>query len=508
MERLLHFAFAACLVMLFGNNASGQQFEDPDQQQMMIAVDSALAALNRHDLDLCADWIVEADRISQPGFPKELLYHFYQTKGRWLNVTWQLREAEEAFLTAIALSTALSDSAKMVSSHSGLATTLAEQNRYHEAIRHQKLALSHMGPLDSLRYYGLLCNLAVSYNQAQLFDQSLSNYLKARRYFKQIQDYTRLAIVENNIGELYRERLNDLMRAREQYHRAIALNSKDNNTSHLVQNYHNLGLVHCQLQQYDSAFYYNRKSLSMRKAMGNIGGVAISWHALGELFVETNQLDSALWAFEKTLQISEEMGIPPGIYHSSIGIARVYDKRDMYRESESYLLDAMEVATDLKSLDFQSGVHERLHDLHKRNGRFKKALAAQEAFLMIQDSIKSTQNAHRLADLKTRYETDLAAAENKALRSQKALQSSKIIRQRWLMIFLGILLFTLTVAGAVLIWSNRQRKIAYRAEVEAKQELQEQYNIVKEHETPIARGQCTERSNICGVGSRFALAVG
>lgn len=223
----------------------------------------------------------------------------------------------------------------------------------------------------------------------------------------------------------------------------------------------------------------------MRTEQGSKGGLAISMHALGKYYLDTGQPDSALTAFGKTLQISEEYGIAPGVFYGSLGVGEVNELIGNYGRAFEAYKKASETADEIGSLELQEKTGLLLYNLFKKQKRPAEALQYHEQLVTIRDSVRSLQNRENLAEVRIKYETELAKAENTALKASKETQKMQLERQRWLVLGLSIVLLLVVVGSLMLIRANRLRKQAYHKSVDARKELEVQYAKVIEQEAKL-----------------------
>src|SRR5690606_2074917 len=216
-------------------------------------------------------------------------FKYYQTKATLAFERRQIKESLDDYSKAIQRARKLQDTSFMVASYSGIANALLVDNKYKKALIYQNEALSMLENEKSKTYYGLLSNMSIAYKQSQDFDNALSALLVVEAYFREQNDPKSLAIVQNNIGELYRENFEDYQNAKVHYHKAIKLNQSVKNELQLSQNYHNLSLTCHSLKEIDSAFFYINKAIDLKTELGDLGGLATSNHALGLIQLENSK---------------------------------------------------------------------------------------------------------------------------------------------------------------------------------------------------------------------------
>lgn len=483
MTMSLRIFFTFCVVSSIGFTGVSAQ-DTPDQQYQYFSdlLDSAKLYVNDLNHEEGAKWLETCTDHYSEGMPRVVRGKYHLIRAEWLLNTWQLRDAETEFGKAIALWSSVGDSVQLAYGYSGLGTTLSAQKRYQDAIRYQIRAIDFFGVRDSSEHYSLVSNLAVSYNNAQDFGRALQHHIEVKEFFAQNGIKGKQAVVEGNIGELYRGGLKNFPRAVEHFHKAIWLNREVDQPNYLVQNYHNLGMAYLDMHSYDSAYYYIRESVDLRKKLNSRGGLAISIHGLGSYFLQTNQPDSALWAFGETIRISEENGIAPGIFYGSCGVGEVQESLGNFDKAHAAFKKAVKMADEIGSLELQEKARALLYNLYKTHNHSADALSQYEKLITIRDSVRNFQNRENLIEVKTRYETNLSEAENVALKASQQAQKMEIERQQWLVLGLSVVLLLVILATVILIWANRQRKLAYRKAVATSKELARQYETVKEQE--------------------------
>lgn len=464
---------------------ASEQGADKDLELSQL-LDSASHCLNSHQYFIADSLLQLAEASLNDRTERNMLGRYHFLRANYYLSLWELQDSEREFLKAVAHFAEVKDSTGLMSAYSGLGTAMCEQNRYHEGTLYQRKALTYFTGIDSLKYYGLLSNMAVAYSMAREDDRAMTQLLKVMDYFKRNNRFDRVAVVENNIGELYRDNFGEPRKAIPHYQKAAKLNIQAGQDNHLAQNYHNMSIAFQETEQFDSAYYYLQKSLDLRRKVSGRGGMAIGYNALGQFYRNTGQLDSAMWAYQETIAISEEMGIEPGIIHGNLGMGNVYELNGSPGLARVAYHNALEKAKEIRAANLQSSVHKQLYEFYSEAGDFESALTHFEHWNALEDSISDKQSHDKLAEIRTRYEMDLAETENVALRAQHEAQSLALERQKVYLLALAAVLVLIALAVAVLSWANRQRKNALKKTIQAKLELQEQYRKLKEQEVKLA----------------------
>lgn len=488
MFRFSTYIYIFVYVSLFCQNISSQDYPLLQKENAVLElIDSASEALDDGNFKKSANFLSLAGASVDTASSDFIYFKYHNTLGSLAFSRHQIAESQRAYSEALKASRILQDTAFMVTSYSGLANALLVDHKYKKALIFQKEALAMLENNKDKTYYGLLSNMSIAYKQSQDFDNALEALLTVEEYFKNQNDQKSLATIQNNLGELYRENFKDFSKAKEHYHKAIKLNTSNNDLRQLTQNYHNISLACNSLKQIDSAFFYINKALEIKAEMGDIGGLASSNHALGLFYLESSEYDAAVKAFENSLEISEEFGIAPGLYHANIGIGDAFLAKGERAKALSYYKKVEDIVSDAESFEMKAGIAEKLFAFYNKEKDFEKALFYSEKIKGIEDSIALIKSNDNLEELRIKYETSLAETENTILREREAAQKKQISSQR---IFLIVLFVALTIVIVMLITlfkSNLAKRKAYKDVRRATDELEKQLIIVKEREAELDR---------------------
>lgn len=371
--------------------ATGIQQSDSIDQKL----DEAKTAINNGRF-LEADSLLRSiDSLLARDSKAPELARFCLLRGKLYRITWQLDSAEASLKLCLRPGIALADTMK-AAVHTELASLYSMQNHHDKALYQLKNALSYLGTADSLQYYALMGTMAVTYQYTGQMSSALETYLAVIDFFDRKNIQERLAIVENNLGTFYRQELKEPALASRHLHRARRINLKHGYAKSLVQNYHNLSLMHLDLNQLDSAFWYANKSVALRKKSGFISGLAIAFNGLGELYRFSGQSDSAVYAYRESIRISEESGIDPGIYHGNLGLGKVFVAVGNYAEAAICFSKALEVAQRMRSAELILEAYDELIGLYKLTAEFERALRFAELRESLNDSIRSLNQQKEL----------------------------------------------------------------------------------------------------------------
>lgn len=414
-----------------------------------------------------------------------LIFDYYLYSGV-VNFNTHRYESAINFTTlALAKATQLGDSLRILKSYSTLANSNASMGNYQVALQQQKKALQFIAQADSASYYAVLSNIAVTYNSIGKPDSSLYLYLKAYNYFERTGQLNGQAISMGNIAELYRNDLNETEKAIKHFRKSNALAKVADLSSALSRNYGNMALAFLSLGETDSAKVYITKSTDLRMAAGDVGGMANMYYTMGNLSLDEGRYDNAIENYSEAIAICKKHGIDIGLYHTGLALAEVHKRLGNYKIAFDNLNSVIALSEENSWEQERLIGIENLYRLHKDFRRWPEALATLEQYNALRDSLDENERLTALAEIKTRYETELTLQENEALIAQSVLKDDKISLQRTLMIGLIIAILALIGIGIGLLRAIRQRNMALRQIEKGRKTLQEQLDIVQEQKSKL-----------------------
>lgn len=466
----------AALLLHHGLTASNDKI---DASQLLDSIETAIDAgeMSLADglLESAADWL--SDHTDS-----ELRFRFYHNKARWLRHGWQLKDAMDAAQRALAIAVQRRDTILLTDAHTEVATILSSQNRHNESLEHFQRAVEYCGDRDADFLQKLKTNLATAYQHTDQYSKALEILLEVRHFFQKNENLDRLAVIENNLGDLYSRDLREFDLAVRHFHLARALNIATGNTYRLAQNNHNLSLMYQKQGVLDSAFYYARRSIELRKELEMPAAMAIALNGLAYLHIENNNLDSAEKAFKETLRLSEEHGIDPGFYHANKGLGEVYLRKNYVKRAQNRFEQALLAAQRMGSFQLKREMMDRLVTFFKETGQFKDALVYHERLKVLNDSLQNELARQELAAAMQRYESGFLLDSTDGNPSKSAHEPERVFFQRKVIIVLSALGLLLATVVVLLTRLVRMRKKSLLQEQEAHKRLQEQHNRIKRQE--------------------------
>lgn len=130
-----------------------------------------------------------------------------------------------------------------------------------------------------------------------------------------------------------------------------------------------LGSTYADMGDFDNAFFYHSKSLSIAKDFGDKQEESNELNNLAALFHQKGELDKALKYYEQSLKLeSDEKEKAPTLNN----IAMIYNQKEDYKKAEEYLLKAIEIST--RAGDYHGAAKRMLNlgDTYRLSKNFSK----------------------------------------------------------------------------------------------------------------------------------------
>ncbi len=454
----------------------------PDSLKLRQLIDSAEAATDRAQFDLADQLFREARALNPDAASGELKFDFYHYSGLNDFRAGKLREAEHNASIAYAIATAEGREEWLLPSSSSLGNITGLQGRPRESLHYNRQTLSLLGPEDSTIYYSVFNNMSHAYKNLGKTDSALYVLVTAKNFYSRIGEVYPQAVLEGNIGEIYREDFEDFEMARKHYLRALALLEIEGGPNDVARNYHNYGILLGSEGVTDSALHYLSLAVDIRREIGDLGGRAASYVEQGRIYLEQEDYAAAVERFAEALLISEKYDLPVGVYHSSRMLGRAHQNLGNYRVALSNFNRAAEQAEIGEWRDKQIEIYNDIYALHKDYGYFEAALSTLEELSLAREKYDKKEAEYGLAEIRARYESEITANQNKALLLEKEISQRRLEAQRWGLVALSLLILVFLSAGIFLYRAIRQRNRALINLAAAKDRLEAQLEKIRAQE--------------------------
>lgn len=332
------------------------------------------------------------------------------------------------------------------------------------------------------------------------------NTNEAEFYFKQIlKSLDSTYLFSNKLQIKYlsfdylgsiKRRKNNYDKALEYYLKSLTLKEQTNDSLKIGKSYHDIAKLFSAKREYNKAIFYIKKSLKLRKnAPLNYGETLRNYgkflYLKKEYIKALKVLDSAVFFLQESpLHMADVNTVYAKIYRTQnklnksleilnsnidiyntfekrekkanvyIDIAIVYKKLNESKKALKYLDSAETIHKEFKNKKVISNIFlERYHIFNKKTN-YKKALENYLTYKKYSDSVFTTQQISRVAQLEIDYVNDKKEAINRLIVKANKKQLKEIAKRQRLQKQLYAILLILSVLGIiilVIVYKNKQR---------------------------------------------------
>jgi tetratricopeptide (TPR) repeat protein len=236
-----------------------------------------------------------------------------------------------------------------------------------------------------------------------------SNYVKAIEYYQlvvknalEMDDKSNLAKGYNNLGDVYIH-LGDYDTAAELLFKSIKIKEQINEKASLARGYFGLGKLYFYRKDYAKSLPHFQKSLEINQEIKDPIQIGSSLNSIASIYGALNKNDSAIASYNEVMETYEKIDYIYGISNLCINLADEYRILKKYDLAEKYLLQAMQLKTEMAEEEGIATVNRHLAKLYlkksegllenQKNSLLKKAEEA---------ALKSYKTATRIGTLPVR----------------------------------------------------------------------------------------------------------
>jgi hypothetical protein len=232
-------------------------------------------------------------------------------------------------------------------------------------------------------------------------------------------------------------------------YRALAIHEKSKDFEGIGDTYMHIGRVYHMQKYYDKAFYFmNKANTAYTKAKYNIGiletlykmaqietdrhrfkaamtylnkSISLSdklktndqtkqqqllLACKGYIAFQKHQTDSVIYYFKKSIELANKSKNTYVLGSRYLVLSRAYYFQKKHKEATKYGLLCLQTATQTKDLDLQWNMTKLLTQIYKADNKPLLALAMQDQYIKINDSIRSVAEKKRVWEQQLKYEFD------------------------------------------------------------------------------------------------------
>jgi tetratricopeptide (TPR) repeat protein len=318
---------------------------------------------------------------------------------------------------------------------------------------------------DTLDLGNSYINLVMIYAETGRYKKAIESSFKALSLFKAINDQHGIIAATGNIGIMY-NKIQDYASAVKYLKKTSALMIKYEEFTNLGELYNNMGLSYYHMGKSDSALAYYNKAIRNYNSNKELKGTARAYLNMANVYAYSlKNYDSAFYYYRKSLKTSEGVidGLKSKIYGNQ---GKVYAMKGDYRNAIKYINLALDISRQNKELTEQMDDYFELFNIYKKKKDYLKALEYYEKYNAVKDSIDVANAKVTIADLEAKFENEKNKLLIKQLEEKRVSDHRiKILLMAGLVLLIVVLI--LTVYGFV---QKRKKGKLQRALLETEKE--------------------------------------
>jgi len=320
-------------------------------------------------------------------------------------------------------------------------------------LKYEKLAIAHKRTTTLAKIY---INLSLANYYKGKYDENIRYGLKAISLYDSLGDKWKLGTMYGELG--YQMKRRDLPKAFELMQKGIKVLEDLGEAEPLAKIYDNYGVLHEMNNVTDSAFYFYRKALSIKKIMNDSLGIPFSLNNLFSLYMMRRNYDSALWYLNESTRIRTKRNDALGMAENYSYYGQLYSSLGNHSKSIEYNQKAIEIA---KKHGYTFLMQSLFHDLsvsYEKQMNYDKALKYFKLYKQFQDSLINIETNKTIANLQVQFET--AEKEKELVVKNQQLEREKSTKIYFAVISIILIISTFLFFRNKLLIAQRNERIS------------------------------------------------
>lgn len=298
------------------------------------------------------------------------------------------------------------------------------------------------------------------------YPEALEAYFESEKRYKEVGNLRGVGLATMGIGNIYQltKRHNEAIR----YFRLSANCLIEVQSPYASWSLNNMAEAMESAEMLDSAAFYYNQSLVMKEQVGDFYGASFTYTNLGNLAERKEEFEQAEFYYKKALEVK---ALAEGMSKESIGkselkLGEVQLKQGKTKEALQMIKSGLLHAKESGSAKVMMQAYQLLANGLYQNGNFKEAYLQLNEYTMLNDSLNTLNNAEKLAELQTLYETaekdaKIASIESEnmvnELRAEKAETESRQANTFLIAALIVLILLVVAIIFAIRIIKERKR---------------------------------------------------
>ncbi len=348
-----------------------------------------------------------------------------------------------------------------------LAITHQVQSNYTEALRYDEQALDiYRSASDSLRIANTLNNIALIYDEQGRYKEAIDYYRKAYEIYKHRSDDEKIAVVALNLGVVYKG-IGDYGNSILNYRGALGTFKLLDHDYGVAVCYVNIGSIFLSLPQYDSALKYSLLAEEMFHMLTFTRFEAVATGNAGIAYGKLGRPQEGMRYLEKAIALHKANDTRKELSFCYLKMAELYFDIKEYGRALPYAQQALEASINAGVLQQVADTHKLLAALYAEQGSYRNALASQQAYTQVHDSLFQIEKMKHVREFQVQYETEKKERELAETTAKLAIGELEIQQGRIRLVIAAGVILLIAIAGVVVYRAQRgkQQRLQFKAEL-------------------------------------------
>ncbi|WP_258101885.1 tetratricopeptide repeat-containing sensor histidine kinase [Marinoscillum pacificum] len=261
-------------------------------------------------------------------------------------------------------------------------------------------------------------NISFNYNRLGKYDETIELATKALRMFEKLEDHKGVGISSNIIGQVYFYN-KDYDKAKVYFRKYLMNGIAAGDSTEIAGGYSNLGAACNDLDQFDSAIYYNKQALIIHQNLNNLYGLGNAYQNIGGNFQDRHLYDSAIFYYKKALPYYLETNHKTGLTECYVNLAECYIQTYNDNAAIENANKSLQIAQEIDESFMIQESARILSKAYEVTGNYRKSLENFKLYDSLSTIVFNEETRKNIEEINVQYETE--KKEN-----QIALQSAQL----------------------------------------------------------------------------------
>jgi serine phosphatase RsbU (regulator of sigma subunit) len=289
-------------------------------------------------------------------------------------------------------------------------------------------------------------NMADLHDTKGEFEVATKLLFKAIDLFEKCKKPERKARALNEVANVMRQK-GDYKKALDYAFDALALRQQIGDNLAIGSSYTTLGNIYGQMNDLKNAKVYMLKCYKLYSDIGMESGLAVTCNNLGLVYEDTKP-DSAIYYYKKSIELKKKYTDTDGLDAAYLNLAGVHYNIGKLQEALVYLKEAVAISKEGSDKVTLLNGYSLYGDIYLALKDYKNAATYQKLYISLNDSIYDQEAAKSISEVEAKYQNEKKQLEIDNLNKQKEIDDKELSRQQTMKMFYGVgLLLVLVVLG-------------------------------------------------------------